>query len=413
MSAFNKQTKKNPNEETDSDEETPKVEVAAEPEPEEDTSCASPAVVTKYQEAAKIANAALDEITKACVAGAKTVELVRVGESTINKLSALIYRAKVKGKAVDKGSAFPVCISINECVCHNNPMDSDEEEEIKNGDMVKVDLGVHIDGYIAVLAHTIHVGYTAPAAPVTGDLANCYGAAFTAAKVAAGLIRPGNKNTQVTKAVKEITEAYGCKSISGTLMHQVKRFVMDGNKMILLRDEPEQKVPECTFEENEVFVVDIAMTTGAGTPREKDKKPTIYKRVVERKYGLKNKSSRMFFSEVIRRFPTLPFTVRAFEDASAARLGMRECIGHELIVPYPILYEKPGNEIVHYKFTVMILPGGNTKITGVNFDCPAGYASTEGFDKLSDEIKAIVTAEDEKAAKKAAKKAKKAAAKKA
>ena len=169
---------------------------------------------------------------------------------------------------------------------------------------------------------------------------------------------------------------------------------MDGNKMILLRDEPEQKVVACTFEENEVFVVDIAMTTSEGKPKEKNQKPTVYKRVVERKYvsscpeplqhpsntapafpapaltphlpattltlltlltlltcryGLKIKNSRVFFSEVIRRFPTLPFSLRYIEDETAAKVGLRECLGHELILPYPILYEKKDSQIVHYK----------------------------------------------------------------
>ena len=39
-------------------------------------------------------------------------------------------------------------------------------------------------------------------------------------------------------------------------------------QIILLREEGEQKVPECTFEVNEVYAVDVAMTTGEGKPRE-------------------------------------------------------------------------------------------------------------------------------------------------
>ena len=168
---------------------------------------------------------------------------------------------------------------------------------------------------------------------------------------------------------------------------------------------------ECTFEENEVFVVDIAVTTGAGSPREKALKPTIYKRVVERKYGLKVKNSRAFFSEVIRRFPTLPFSLRYMEDEKAARVGLRECIAHELMIPYPILYEKADEKIVHYKFTMMILPNGNTKITGADIDMPEGYDISEGTAKLPEELTALVAAENEKRAKKLAKKKKKAAAK--
>lgn len=59
---------------------------------------------------------------------------------------------------MDKGVAFPTCVSVNECVCHNSPLPSEPQEPIKEGDVVKVDLGVHIDGYVAVVAHTVVAG---------------------------------------------------------------------------------------------------------------------------------------------------------------------------------------------------------------------------------------------------------------
>jgi hypothetical protein len=57
----------------------------------------------------------------------------------------------------------------------------------------------------------------------------------------------------------------------------------------------------------------------------------------------------------------------------------------------------------------MILPGGNTKITGVDFDLPEGIDTSEWDAKLPEDLQALVKAEKEQAAKKAAKKAKKAA----
>jgi hypothetical protein len=57
--------------------------------------------------------------------------------------------------------------------------------------------------------------------------------------------------------------------------------------MILLREEPDQKVEACTFEPYEVYAIDVAMTTGEGKPREMGTRTTVYKRMVDRKYGLK------------------------------------------------------------------------------------------------------------------------------
>ena len=136
-----------------------------------------------------------------------------------------------------------------------------QHPELVVGDMVKVDLGCHIDGYIAIAAHTVLVGYVAdPAAPITGPKADLFHAAYAAAEVAKRMIKPGGSNVKITDAMKKICEAFGVQSITGTLMHQMKRYVIDGNKMILLREEAEQKVDACTFEANEVYAVDIAVS---------------------------------------------------------------------------------------------------------------------------------------------------------
>ena len=72
----------------------------------------------------------------------------------------------------------------------------------------------------------------------------------------------------------------------------MKRYVMDGAKVIQIREEipgdksssGEQaavKTPECTFEALEVYAVDMCMTSAEGKPREGDLKTTIFKRCVD------------------------------------------------------------------------------------------------------------------------------------
>jgi methionine aminopeptidase len=239
---------------------------------------------------------------------------------------------------------------------------------------VKIDLGVHVDGFIAVVAHTIlvppAVGTETPALSEV-DIArrnNVINAAYAAAEVAVRTLRPGNTNHQVTHAIKHVADTFNVRPISGTLMHQMKQFVIDGNKMILLREEPDQqKIETCTFESGEVYAIDIAMSSGDGKPRETGARTTVFKRAVEKKYALKNKSSRAFFNDVNKKFPTLPFTIRAFPDENAARLGIRECVIHELLIPYPVLNEKRDDFVAHVKTTVLLLPSGNAlPITGLS-----------------------------------------------
>merc|ERR1712113_412305 len=89
------------------------------------------------------------------------------------------------------------------------------------------------------------------------------------------------------------------------------------------------------------------------------------KRAVENSYILKTQKARQFISEVNRRFPVLPFTLRAIEDEQVARVGVSEAKRHELLEEYPVLKEKDGEFIAQFKFTVLLLPGGTKRITGL------------------------------------------------
>jgi methionine aminopeptidase len=189
-----------------------------------------------------------------------------------------------------------------------------------------------------------------------------------AAEVAAKLIKAGNTNTQVTQAIKQVAEAYGVKPCANFEMLQMKKFVIDGNKKIALREHSHEssKSEVCTFEPLEVYGIDIVMSTGEGVPRDQGARTTVYKRAVGVKYSLKNQSSRVYFNDVNKRFPTLPFSNRAFADEKGAKMGVRECVVHGLLQAFMVSTEKPGALVAHVKTTVLLMPNGKTlQITGM------------------------------------------------
>jgi methionine aminopeptidase len=53
---------------------------------------------------------------------------------------------------------MPTCISINNCICHFSPLKTEPAVALKDGQMIKFELGAHVDGYIAAIAHTIVIG---------------------------------------------------------------------------------------------------------------------------------------------------------------------------------------------------------------------------------------------------------------
>ncbi|KAK4759383.1 hypothetical protein SAY87_022514 [Trapa incisa] len=336
---------------------------------EKELDLTSPEVVTKYKGAAEIVNKALQLVISECKPKAKIVDVCEKGDSFIREQTANMYK-NVKRK-IERGVAFPTCISVNNTVCHYSPLASDDTI-LEEGVILKIDMGCHIDGFIAVVAHT----HVLQEGPVKGRAADVIAAANTAAEVALRLVRPGKKNKDVTEAIQKVATAYDCKIVEGVLSHQLKQFVIDGNKVVLSVSNPETRVDEAEFEENEVYAVDIVVSTGDGKPKLLDEKQTtIYKRAVDRNYHLKMKASRFIFSEINQKFPIMPFSARLEKcltfyllfcrvlEEKRARLGLVECVNHDLLQPYPVLHEKPGDLVAHIKFTVLLMPNGSDRIT--------------------------------------------------
>jgi len=147
--------------EEDDDVSSVEIDDAEEAEPDEATSndLTNPDIVTKYRTAGDIANKALAAVLAVCVPGKLCVELCNTGDDYINEAVSKIYNQKKDGKKlVEKGIAFPTCISVNNCVGHYSPLVSEDKVTLVEGDLVKIDLGVHVDGYVAVVAHTAIVG---------------------------------------------------------------------------------------------------------------------------------------------------------------------------------------------------------------------------------------------------------------
>lgn len=114
---------------------------------------------------------------------------------------------------------------MNNAVAHFSPLASDpsSSQTLAAGDVVKLHLGAHIDGYAAVSAETLVVGASA-ADPVTGRRADALLAAWTAAEAAMRLVKVGGRNWAVTDAVGKIAAAFDCKPVEGACSCSFGRF---------------------------------------------------------------------------------------------------------------------------------------------------------------------------------------------
>lgn len=287
------------------------------------------------------------------------------------ELAKFFTKKDSKGRKVDKGVAYPTCICVNDIVCHFSPMRG-ASSTLVAGDVAKVDLACHIDGYITQAAHTIIVG----GEDVYEKKADVIHAAWYAAEGALRLVKLGNTNTQVTEMFSQVASEFGCQPLHGVLSHEMKKHVIDGTRAIIGVETAEEKVDEFEFGMNEVYCLDIVMSTGEGKPKEAPVKHTIYKKIPDAVYQLKTQKARKFISEVGMRFPTTPFTLRAIADESVARIGISEAKRNELVHEYPVLKERPGEFVAQFKFTVLLLPGGTKKITGLPGEAVLNHAKS-------------------------------------
>merc|ERR1712200_233607 len=153
------------------------------------------------------------------------------------------------------------------------------------------------------------------------------------------------------------------------LSHQLEQNRIDGEKTIIQSpSEAQRKEHEkYEFEVHEVYAVDVLISTGKGQGKEKDAKITIYKKT-EDTYMLNLQTSREFFSKVSKQHGTMPFNIRTMDDEKKARMGVVECVTHKLVEPFQVLYESEGEYVAQFKFTVLLMPNGPMKITGLPFE---------------------------------------------
>lgn len=334
---------------------------------EAEKTIADDVVVTKYKMAGAMNDKVMRALIPKCIAGASALDLCKFGDEQIAKQASTVFK---KEKDMLKGVAFPTCISVNSCVCHYSPLESEKEVDVlADGDMVKIDLGCHIDGFIASAAHTLVVGATKDN-PVTGRKADALKAAYTTAEAAIRLVKAGNKTTQVTDAFDAVAKDFKCSPVEGMLSHQLKQNQIDGEKTVISNPTEKQKQDheESEFEVHDVYAMDCFVSTGDGHARERGTRTTIYKRNPEVVYQLKMKNSRAVFSEIEKKHDTMCFTLRSLEDEKRAKMGIVECCKHELCIQFPVVYEKEGEHVAQFKYTILLMPNGPLRITTNLFD---------------------------------------------
>ncbi|KAI3405132.1 hypothetical protein KGF56_002088 [Candida oxycetoniae] len=330
-------------------------------------------VVAKYKTAGEIANRVLAQVKKAAVDGSKTYDLCVKGDELLEEELSKIYNSK-KSKNTAKGIAFPTTVSPNNVPAHLAPITADDDGniELKNGDVVSIQLGAQIDGFPSIVGETFVVGEAESSGPITGQKADLLQAAWIASEAALRTFKPGNKNWDITNIVAKVAKEFDVTPLENMLSHNQERLVLYGPKEIILNPSKQNKNSMDThkFEENDVYGLDILISTSKdGKVKPSNFRTSLYKLTGE-SYALKMKMSHKILSEFKGKCNSLPFpyNIRNLEDPKRSRGGLAEPVNHKILLPYDVVVEKDGEYVAQFYTTFGITKTGIVKYASPVFD---------------------------------------------
>src|SRR5580658_1233334 len=287
-----------------------------------------PVDLERWREASRIAARARDLGLRLTVPGARRRDVADAVEASI--------------RAAGAEPAFPTNLSRNDEAAHYTP-DPDDEVTFAAGDVVKVDVGAHLDGAISDTADTVEVG--------GGHRhENLLRAAREGLRAGIAEVRPGVRVDRISTAIAGAIRARGLKPMENLTGHSIERYLLHAGKSI-------PNVPgmsDDTLEEGEVIAIEPFATNGVGRIEN-----GAFGNIVRFRSdpGAKEPALAGLFA----RFRTLPFTLRWVareEDRAALARGRR------FLQTYPIFVEEGRGLVAQAEHTVLVGPQGAEVLSG-------------------------------------------------
>ncbi|MEG3055893.1 MAG: type II methionyl aminopeptidase [Methanoculleus sp.] len=277
-------------------------------------------VYEAYREAGALAKKMLHQGADLVKVGASLLEMVEVTEAMV----------------VEEGAdlAFPLNISFNEVAAHDTAMPGDERT-FSSGDLVKVDLGVQIDGYIADTALTVDLG----------DHADLVEASRAALEAAIAVVRPGITTGEIGTIIQATIEEYDYKPVANLTGHGLGHYDLHASPTI-----PNIAMAGgAVIEEGMVFAIEPFATTGSGRISEGNR-VEIYQQIAARPARLP--SARRVL-KIARPRRGLPFA-RRWVPGGKVDIGLMNLVQSGILHPFPVLHDVPGSFVSQAEHTLIV-----------------------------------------------------------
>jgi methionyl aminopeptidase len=275
----------------------------------------------------------------------------------------------VEGNIIEMGGmpAFPCNVSINEVTAHYTSPPGDESI-IKNGDLVKIDLGAHVDGYIADSAVSVLVGSDdsdfSPES-LEGEKSEqdlnlkMIETAQEALESAISTIRDGVEIGKVGKAIEETINNRGLNSVSNLTGHSMDRWILhSGVSIPNIKEDNQHKVRE-----GDVLAIEPFVTNGVGRVGDMND-AYIFRFLRER--PMRMVQARKLLNIIAVNYRNLPFSQRWLTEhinSKQHNMAMRQLLASRAIYPYHVLKEKSDARVAQAEHTVIVESDGCMVIT--------------------------------------------------
>jgi len=238
------------------------------------------------------------------------------------------------------GIAFPVNISINENAAHYTP-DIDDSITLKEGTMVKVDFGVHIDGYIWDRAFSIFIGK---------ENHPLIEASEKAVKEAINIIKPGVKVCEVSEVIQNTINEFGFNPVRNLCSHGLDQYTQHTEPTIPNgKNNIQQEIKE-----GQAIAVEVFATTGVGLVKESST-VLIYRFLQDKPIRLIE--GRKILEKAKADFNFLPFAKRWLTSISTRfklDMALRQLTEMGALEGYPVLREETGSLVAQNEETIIV-----------------------------------------------------------
>ena len=296
----------------------------------------------------------IESLKKAGEIAKKVKEYIRPEIKVGNKGLDIITKAEAKIQELGGSCAFPVNLSINNIAAHYTSPLKDDTLTIEIGDVVKLDLGVHIEGWIVDTAFTVSFNDSKL-------LENIIQATEVAVEAAKLMAKPGINTQKIGKKIEGIVKGFNYNPIKELGGHQIERWIVHGNKSLPELGSQGGEV----MEEGDIFAIEIFASTGLGSIHRTNTCNIYELNPYSGRVPLRRKSSKQILGFINKHFKTLPFAERWLQEEFSFGLafGLQELIQHGKVKPHYVLAEKKGEYVAQSEETILITEDGFELLT--------------------------------------------------